>query len=74
MDQASYDRTMRRLRVTVGVLSSLLLALITRTVIDGPTVTGGIGEAVMFLLLLASIGLHRQGRRLAIDADYNRPS
>ena len=47
MDRAFYERTMRWLRVTVRVLSSLLVALTARAVIDGPTAAGGIGEGVV---------------------------
>jgi hypothetical protein len=63
MDRAIYERTMRHLRVAVRVLSSLLLALIARMVMDGPTVAGGIGEVAMLLLLLASVALWRHIRR-----------
>jgi hypothetical protein len=62
---------MRRLRVTVRVLGSLLLALIARTVIDGPTAAGGIGEVAMLLLLLASVGLWRHVRRRSPDDGAN---
>ena len=64
MNQAAYDRAIRRLRVCVRVLSAVLLALIARSVIDGANLAVVLTEALIALLLLASAALRRYGRRL----------
>jgi hypothetical protein len=63
-----YDRSMERLRVTIRVLSALLVALLARILSDGLTIAVGLSEALIALLLLAALGLWRHGRRLGSDA------
>jgi hypothetical protein len=53
-----------RLRVYVRVLSAVLLALVARSVIDGPNLAAVLTETLIALLLLASGALWRYGRRL----------
>lgn len=43
---------MRTLRVVVGLLSALLLALIARLLVDGISVAGGVCTALVVALLL----------------------
>ncbi len=59
-----YDRAIRQLRVSVRVLSAVLLALIARSVIDGATLALLLSEALIAVLLLASGALWRYGRRI----------
>jgi hypothetical protein len=54
---------MRRLRVYIGLLSSILLALLAHVVIDGLTTGLGLALALTTLLLLASLWLRRAGSR-----------
>ncbi len=63
----SYDRSMAQLRVTIRVLSAALLALLARIVVDGVTIADGLAEALIVVLLIASVGLWRYGRRLASE-------
>jgi hypothetical protein len=63
---------MRQVVLTIRVLGSLLLALLARTAIDGPSAAAGIAEAVTALLLLASVGLWRKGKRLSLDSGPER--
>jgi hypothetical protein len=72
LPDAIYDREIRRMRVSVGVLSALELALITRAVVDGLNFADGLAEGLVALLLIASLRLWRTGRRLKRDA--NPPS
>jgi hypothetical protein len=64
MSQATYERTMRRLRVTIRLLTVVLLALVARSVTDGLNVAAVITGTAIALLLIAAAGLWRQGRRL----------
>jgi len=72
LNQAAYDRAIRRLRVCVRVLSAVLLALIARSVIDGANLAFVLTEALIALLLLASAALWRHGRRLQPHASASR--
>jgi hypothetical protein len=65
---AIYDREIKRLRVSVGVLSAIELALITRAAVDGLNLANGLAEGLVALLLIASLRLWRTGRRLKRDA------
>jgi hypothetical protein len=69
MTQAIYGRTMSRLRVAIRLLTVVLLALVARSVIDGFHVADVITGTAIALLLIASVGLWRQGRRLRPYAD-----
>jgi hypothetical protein len=64
-----YDREIRRLRVSVGVLSAIELALITRAVVDGLNFANGLVGGLVALLLIASLRLWRTGRRLKRNAN-----
>jgi CHASE2 domain-containing sensor protein len=64
LNQAAYDRSIRRLRVCVRVLSAVLLALVARSVIDGANLAVVLTAALIALLLLASAALLLYGRRL----------
>jgi hypothetical protein len=66
---AIYERTMRRLRVTIRLLTVALLALVARSAIDGLNIADVITGTAIALLLIASVGLWRQGVRLPPDAD-----
>jgi hypothetical protein len=69
MSQATYERTMWRLRVTIRLLTVVLLALVARSVTDGLNVAAVITGTAIALLLIAAVGLWRQGRRLRPYAD-----
>jgi hypothetical protein len=62
-NQQLYSRTMKRLRVCIGVLSALLLASVAHAVTDGLSAGRVLALAVTTLLLLASLGLWRLGSR-----------
>jgi hypothetical protein len=65
---AAYDRAIRQLSVCLGVLSAVLVALVARSVIDGPTLTAVLAEALIAVLLLASRALWRYVRPLEAHA------
>ncbi len=67
MTQAIYERTMRRLRVTIRLLTLVLLALAC-SVIDRPTAADVVTGTVIAVLLVGSVGLRRQGCRVRPDA------
>jgi hypothetical protein len=56
----------------VRVLSAVLLALVARSVIDGPNLAVVLTEALIALLLLASGALWRYARRLEPHASASR--
>ena len=60
---------MRRLRVAIRLLTVVLLAVVSRSVIDGPNIADVITGTAIGLLLIASVGLWRHGRRIRLDAD-----
>jgi hypothetical protein len=68
LDQRTYNRAKRQLRVCVRVLSALLLALIARSVIDGASLAVVLSEVLIALLLFVSGALWRYGRRLERDS------
>jgi hypothetical protein len=55
---------MDRLRPISLLLSAALAAVIARMVIDGPKLLGDVTGALILVLLLCSLALRRQGRRL----------
>lgn len=55
---------MRRLRIAVRVLGTVLLALAVRMVIDGISLLVAVTAVVMAALLVAAVGLTRQENRL----------
>lgn len=55
---------MRRLQVGVRVLAAVLLALATRIIVDGLEPVSAATSGVIAVLLVATIGLRREGRRL----------
>ena len=64
IDPISYARVMRRLGLTVRVLSAALTALIIRSLVDGLNLANTVIGALVVLMLLAAVVLSRQGRRL----------
>lgn len=59
-----YYSAMKRLRFCIRMLTPVLLALIARSVIAGPTLALVVTGALIALLLLASGQLWRRGRQL----------
>ncbi len=59
-----YDKAMSRLRVSLFVLVVVQLTVIARLVIDGLSVGVGVAELLVVPLLVGSLLLWRQGRRL----------
>jgi hypothetical protein len=55
---------MNRLRRIILLLTVALTAVIARMVIDGPKLLGGLTGALILVLLVCSLALRRQGRRL----------
>jgi hypothetical protein len=64
LQRAVWELQMKRLRLIGRVLSGVLLALGARMVADGLTPTFAVTAGVIIVLLAASLGLARQGRRL----------
>jgi hypothetical protein len=65
--QKLHSQTMRRLRVCIALLSSVVLASLAHAVIDGLTAGLALALALTTVLLLASLGLRRIGSRCAPD-------
>jgi hypothetical protein len=55
---------MIRLLRIILLLTVSLTAVIARMVIDGPKLLGGLAGALILILLVCSLALRRQGRRL----------
>jgi hypothetical protein len=55
---------MRRLRVTVRLLAAVLLTLAVRVIVSGINAVIGLTGGIVAALLVASLVLARQGRRL----------
>jgi hypothetical protein len=64
IDQQVWERTMNGLRRIVLLLSTALAAVVARIIIDGPKLVSGLTGALIVVLLLCSLALRRQGRRL----------
>jgi hypothetical protein len=64
MNRAAYIGAMRRLRALIRALSAVVLALLARVVIDGPSPALTLTGAVIVLLLIVSGLLWRYGRKL----------
>ena len=64
LKRAVWEREMRRLRVSARVLIAVLLALAVRVVVSGINAVIGFTAAIVAGLLIVSLGLARQGRRL----------
>jgi Flp pilus assembly protein TadB len=64
IDQQVWQRTMDGLRRIVLLLSVALAAVVARIVIDGPELVSCLTGALIVVLLLCSLALRRQGRRL----------
>jgi ABC-type nickel/cobalt efflux system permease component RcnA len=67
VDSTIRARTMRHLRVCIGLLTALLLACVAHTVADGLTAGLALGMALTALLLAAALGLWRVGSRRKAD-------
>jgi hypothetical protein len=68
INQAVLDRAMRSLRVCIRALSAVMLALLARAVIAGPSPAVVLTAALIALLLLVSGMLWQYGRRLELQA------
>jgi hypothetical protein len=55
---------MSRLRLINRLLSAILLAILARTIVSGPSIATELSGAIIALLLLASLLLTREGRQL----------
>ncbi|MGZ4249427.1 MAG: hypothetical protein ACXVUE_14110 [Solirubrobacteraceae bacterium] len=55
---------MRRLRISTWLLSAVLLALIARVIVSGPSFAGDVSGAFVAILLLASLLLTHRGHQL----------
>jgi hypothetical protein len=55
---------MRRLRISIRLLSIVLLAIVAKGIISGPQLSEFVVGATTALLLFASLALSRQGQRL----------
>ena len=64
IDVQTWERTMSRLRLISLLLSVTLAAVVARMVIDGPKLLGDLTGALIFVLLVWSLALRRQGRRV----------
>jgi hypothetical protein len=64
IDEQVWQRTMNRLRRITLLLSVALATVVARMVIDVPKLLGGLTAAVIVVLLLCSLAVTRQGRRL----------
>jgi hypothetical protein len=64
LDRLTWERMMRRLRVTTGLLGAILLALLARMIILGATLLAGLTSAFIAVLVIAALLLTRQGKRL----------
>jgi hypothetical protein len=64
IDERVWERAMNGLRRIIVLLSVVLVAVVARTVIDGPKLLGGLAGALVVLLLFFSLALRRHGNRL----------
>jgi hypothetical protein len=64
LSRAAWEQEMRRLRLSNRLLGIVLLAIVTKGIISGPQLIEFVVGATTALLLLASLALSRQGRRL----------
>jgi hypothetical protein len=55
---------MNRLRTIILLLGITLLTVVARVIIDGPSLLAALTAAVIIVLLLGSLRLRQQGRRL----------
>ncbi len=62
--RAIWEREMRRLNIGRRVLLAVLLAVGARVILSGLNVASGLSLTIVAALLLASLRLSRQGRRL----------
>jgi hypothetical protein len=63
VNEAVYTRTLRHLRICIGLLTALLLACVAHTVTDGLTAGLATGIALTALLLVAALRLWRIASR-----------
>jgi hypothetical protein len=64
LSRAVWEREMRNLRIIVRLLAIVLAVLVARALLSGATLAVGVAGATVAILLLAALGLSRQGRRL----------
>jgi hypothetical protein len=67
----AYDGAMKRLRTCIYCLSAVLLALLVRTVVDGPDVPVAVAVTLTALVLFAAVRLWRYGAGMSdvVDRD-----
>jgi hypothetical protein len=63
-ERLMWERTMRRLRVSTRLLAAVLLALLVRMLAIGANLLLGLTAVVVAALLLGSLLITSQGRRL----------
>jgi hypothetical protein len=78
LSRAIWEREMRNLRTIVRLLAIVLAVLVARALLSGVTLAMGVAGATVAVLLLAALGLSRQGRRLELvdemaSADTTKP-
>ena len=59
-----WEREMRGLRLSARLLAAVAGALLLRIAISGLTFAIGVGLAIVMMLLIGALVLHRQGRRI----------
>ncbi len=72
LERAVWEREMRRLRITVRLLTAILLALAARAIVGGINPTLGLTCAVVAVVLVASLLLTNYGRALEPDESDER--
>ena len=68
IDEHVWEREMMGLRRISLLLTVTLVAVVARMVIDGPKPLSGLTGALILVLLVCSLRLRQQGRRLHPDA------
>jgi hypothetical protein len=69
LSRTVWERQMRNLRIIVRLLAIVLVVLVARALLSGATLAVGVAGATVAVLLLAALGLARQGRRLEPDGE-----
>jgi hypothetical protein len=64
LEQALWEREMRRLRVSVRVLTAVLVALLARMIVAGVTAAIAVSGGIIAGLLIASLVLTRRGEHI----------
>jgi hypothetical protein len=64
LERAGWERMMRRLRVSVRLLGVVMLAVIARMAVSGPTPTSVLSASVIGTMLIVALRLIRYGHRI----------